>query len=99
MSRSRNGKHLKLEHVSHEQLTERRIGIVMNVYRIAGLIALSLGVAKAQSTSSLTGVVTDPSGAVVPGATIVVVNSETNLTRTATTDSEGRYSFQQMQPS
>jgi hypothetical protein len=71
----------------------------MKINRIALLIMLSLGVGQAQSTSSLTGVVTDPSGAVVPGAAIVAVNLETNLTRTATTDSQGRYSFPQMQPS
>ena len=39
-----------------------------------------------------------PSGGVVPGAEIVVVNSDTNQKRTATTDSQGRYSFPQMQP-
>ena len=54
---------------------------------------------QAQSTSSLTGLVTDPSGGVVPGAEIVAVNSDTNQKRTATTDSQGRYSFPQMQPS
>ena len=54
---------------------------------------------QAQSTSSLTGLVTDASGGVVPGAEITVVNSDTNQKRTATTDSQGRYSFPQMQPS
>jgi hypothetical protein len=63
------------------------------------LLVLSLQMVEAQSTSSLTGLVTDPSGAVVPNAEIIVTNSETNAKRTTTTDSQGRYSFPQMQPS
>lgn len=71
----------------------------MKLIRIAILLVLPLALVQAQSNSSLTGVVTDPSGGVVPGAEITVVNSDTNQKRTATTDSQGRYSFQQMQPS
>ncbi len=70
----------------------------MKIYLVVLLLAFS-PLAHAQSTSSLTGVVTDSSGAVVPGAVIIVVNSETNQKRTANTDSQGRYSFPQMQPS
>jgi hypothetical protein len=71
----------------------------MKKYWSAVLLVIFLAAAQAQSTSSLTGSVVDPSGAVVPGAEIVAVNLETNLRRTATTDSQGRYSFPQMQPS
>ncbi len=70
----------------------------MKIATPAILLAFALAL-QAQSTSSLTGLVTDPSGAVVPGARIVVVNSDTNQRRTALTDSQGRYSFPQMQPS
>ena len=43
-----------------------------------------------QTTSgSLTGQVTDPSGAVVPGATVTVTNLGTNLTQSVKTDSAG----------
>jgi len=70
----------------------------MKALSIPILLVLALASLQAQSTSSLTGLVTDPSGGVVPGAEIVAVNSETNQKRTATTDSQGRYSFPQMQP-
>ena len=70
----------------------------MKSFSIPILLVLALASLQAQSTSSLTGLVTDPSGGVVPGAEIVAVNSETNQKRTATTDSQGRYSFPQMQP-
>jgi hypothetical protein len=48
----------------------------------------------AQSNSgSISGVVTDPSGAVVPGARVEIQNPVSAYTRTATTDSAGRYEF------
>jgi len=43
------------------------------------------------STADLSGTVTDPSGAIIPGATVTVVNSETNLDRTVITDNNGDY--------
>lgn len=46
----------------------------------------------AQSASpTLTGVVTDPNGAVISGATVTATNKATNLSRTATTNDEGVY--------
>lgn len=41
--------------------------------------------------SDLQGIVRDDSGGVVPGVTVTATNTATNQTRTATTDSEGRY--------
>jgi len=46
-----------------------------------------------QPTASLTGVVTDPAGAVIAGATVTAMNKDTNLTRTATTNNEGIYAI------
>ncbi len=51
-----------------------------------------------QAFTSLSGVVTDPSGGVVPGATIVIVNTQTNVQRETTSNEEGRYSFPQILP-
>jgi hypothetical protein len=49
---------------------------------------------QAQSNSgSISGTVTDPSGAVVPGATVTVENPVSGYLRTAKTDSAGRYQF------
>jgi Carboxypeptidase regulatory-like domain/TonB-dependent Receptor Plug Domain len=48
----------------------------------------------AQSNSGrLNGVVTDPSGAVVPGATVSIQNPVSQYSRTATTDSAGHFQF------
>src|SRR5215813_6284063 len=47
---------------------------------------------------SITGRVTDPNGAVVPGATVVVKNIATNKELTATTNDEGSYAFPVLLP-
>jgi len=48
----------------------------------------------AQSNSGhIGGVVTDPSGAVVPGATVSIENPVSKYSRTATTDKEGHFQF------
>ena len=50
----------------------------------------------AQSTGnagSITGTVSDPTEAVVPGATVQILNPVSEYSRTATTDSAGKFSF------
>jgi hypothetical protein len=42
---------------------------------------------------TVTGVVTDPNGAVVPGGTVKIENPVTGFTRTATTDADGSFRF------
>ena len=51
------------------------------------------GSAQTSGSSSLSGVVADPSGAVVPGATVEIHNPVSQFSRTTTTDSAGRFSF------
>lgn len=45
------------------------------------------------TTASLSGRVEDPSGAVIPGASVTVKNINTGRTRSAETGDQGRYSF------
>jgi hypothetical protein len=45
----------------------------------------------------LVGNVVDAQGAVVPGASVKIVNTDTNLTRETTTDAQGGYSFANIQ--
>src|SRR6266404_1362443 len=49
--------------------------------------------ARAQYRASIQGVVTDPAGAVVSGATLTLTNLDTNLQLTATSDENGVYNF------
>jgi Carboxypeptidase regulatory-like domain len=50
------------------------------------------------ATTSLRGVVSDPQGAVLPGATVTITNPETGFTRSVETDKTGGYQFQQIPP-
>ena len=61
--------------------------------RISLLIACFTGLLFSQGTDlgTIRGTVTDPSGAVVPNARIVVTDLGTNLTRELTTNAEGDY--------
>jgi len=54
--------------------------------------------ASAQSTASLSGVVTDPTGAVVPGARVTVHSLATGIDRDIVTDSAGIYVVPSLQP-
>ena len=65
------------------------------IYSLAILI-LIIPIAHAQETinnASVSGRVTDPSGAVVAGATVTAHQNETNLSSVAMTDREGRFRF------
>src|SRR5229473_1305793 len=53
----------------------------------------------AQYRASIQGVVTDPDGATVSGATLTLTNLETNQKLTATTDGNGIYNFNALPPS
>jgi hypothetical protein len=62
--------------------------------RIGLIVAVAAAPAAAQLLyGGLVGTVTDPNGAVVPGAKVTIVNTDTNLTRETTTDTQGAYSF------
>jgi Carboxypeptidase regulatory-like domain len=65
-----------------------RVLIVALVLIIHALIALE---AQAQTTGSIYGTVTDPTGAKVKGALVTVKNLGNNQTRSATSDDEGSY--------
>src|SRR6516225_3016289 len=57
-----------------------------------GMLLSSL-VAWAGITGSISGAVTDPSGAVIPKAEVTVVEINTNVSRTTVADNQGAYSF------
>lgn len=59
-----------------------------------GLAFVVVPRARAQAQyGTITGTVTDPSGAVVPGAKVVLTNAATSETRTTATDAAGLFSF------
>ncbi len=69
-------------------------GVVERALVFAMVLFLSVSAVFAQSqasTADLTGSVTDPNGAVIPGATVIVENASTGFTRTLTTNDSGEY--------
>ena len=54
---------------------------------------LSASAQSGGSSTSVTGTVVDPTGAVVPNATVEIRNPVSGFTRTATTDSSGKFSI------
>jgi outer membrane receptor protein involved in Fe transport len=61
------------------------------------LIALCSVAAWGQTTASLRGTVTDQSGALVTAATLTLTDTQTGISRTATTNADGLYLFDQLQ--
>src|SRR5664280_642477 len=60
-----------------------------SVFAVASLFA---------QTTSLSGTVSDPTGAVIPKATVTVTNTQTGAKRTDTSDAQGRYTIPQLPP-
>ena len=58
------------------------------------LAALAFG----QSGSSLSGVVSDPTGAVIPGAKLTLTNGDTNVEQSTVADGAGRYNYPSVTP-
>jgi len=54
--------------------------------------------ARAQATGQITGVISDSSGSVVPGATVEVTNQATGFTRNAVTGVDGVYTIPLLNP-
>ena len=63
---------------------------------VFALLLFACGRLLAGVTASISGTVTDPSGAVVAGATVTATNVETGVVTTLTTNSQGFYSFQSL---
>src|SRR5215213_6618446 len=68
------------------------------LFSLLALLVISTS-ANAQSvTGSITGTVTDVSGAVVPGAAVTLIQDKTSESRSLSSDSDGRFTFPALQP-
>ncbi len=65
---------------------------------VAAIVALIVFIpsARAQENATVTGTVTDATGAVVPNATVTITNTATGQARTVTTNSVGAYRFPEL---
>src|SRR5262245_33072411 len=62
------------------------------------LVAWSAGAARGQTQGEITGEVSDVSGAVIPGASVIVTNQGTSASRQVATNGAGVYSFPALLP-
>lgn len=66
-----------------------RCGILLGVCII--LLSVFTGVFGQEFRGTISGTVTDPNGAVIVGATVIIKNIETNISQTVITNSDGAY--------
>ena len=78
----------------------RAYGFLLCCFLTAALMLLLAADLAAQSstTGDVSGVVSDPSGAIVPGATVTLKSNETGRTSTAKTNNTGVYRFSLLSP-
>ncbi|HYK35762.1 TonB-dependent receptor [Alloacidobacterium sp.] len=65
---------------------------------VATLMISGVRVARAQSTATVSGTVTDPSGALVPNAQITLRGNATGITRIVSSDKDGNYTIPSIDP-
>ena len=76
-----------------------RLALHLTLFAITAVLLVPGGLwAQGETTSAILGEVTDSSNAVVPAATVTVINRETGLKRSAKTDDAGRFNFPQLKP-
>ena len=64
------------------------------IIQLAAAFTLLASLATAQTiTASITGTASDPTGASIPGGTVIATNSDTNVRTNTTTNAEGIYTF------
>jgi hypothetical protein len=68
----------------------------MGLYRISLCLFALQAVAFAQDRGTITGIITDTSGGVVPGAKVTVQNPSNNLSRNLPSGADGAYNFVNM---
>src|ERR671923_2038329 len=79
--------------------TGGRMRIAVRITILFAILAIvSPPLASAQAVGAVTGVVSDSSGAIIPGVTIEVTNVATAQTRVAVTGTDGFYSVLQLPP-
>src|SRR5262250_294345 len=79
-------------------MRERRVSRLLRGSCVCFILLATFLPAQAQSSTSLRGLITDPTGAVIPGAVVSLTNTGTGFKRQALTNEEGLYQFLQAPP-
>ncbi len=76
----------------------RSTSCVLRAISMVACVILSAVMAHAQYRASIQGAITDPQGAVVPGATVTLMDKETGRILQATSSDSGIYNFNALPP-
>jgi len=89
---------IKIMSIRHtSSVAENPVRCFMSLIILLGIhLSLSLSTFGQTGTASIRGVVVDPSGARISGATVTITNIETRQSRKSDTDDEGRYLLQNL---
>ena len=79
-------------------MTRSRITFFAVLFLTAVFLATPAAFSQTITTGDIVGVITDTSGAVVPGATVTLKSVDSGETRTDTTSSQGSYRFPLLKP-
>lgn len=74
-----------------------RLAVILSIL-LASIVTVPPVEAQSTYTAQLTGVVTDPSGAVVPGAKVILTDEATSVSSSFVTDARGIYVFTGIRP-
>jgi len=86
------------ESCGNREILKKIISSRRYLWCILGLMMAATLPASAQFRTSIQGVVTDPSGAVIPGATLTLTDNGTGAKQVRTSDSSGVYNFNALPP-
>jgi Carboxypeptidase regulatory-like domain len=77
---------------------KKRFGVFFGLIVVMLMAGNGLMIAQVNISANLRGTVKDPSGAVVPGAQVIVMNKETGLAVKGTADPQGSFVFSSLPP-
>src|SRR4051812_11702195 len=100
---TKSTQHDRRNRADHFRKTEKndrnRLAIMSSTLVIAvALLVMPFTISAQVLYGSVTGNVTDPAGAAIPGAKVQATNVGTNSTKDTTTDANGLYQFTNLQP-
>jgi hypothetical protein len=83
------------DHQQWSTLYSYKLTILVLVFSLMGISSLQ---AQTSTTGNIAGIVTDPTGAVVPGASVTLRNLDTGNSTSKTSNAEGSYNFALLAP-
>ncbi len=76
----------------------RNVKLIVSLICISGMLAITLAMQAQSDVGTVSGTVTDSSGAVVPNASVELRDLATNIAATSKTNAAGQYAFSRVTP-